>query len=30
MLDPVDFVGLYQRNMEREAAAAQAAAAKPS
>jgi preprotein translocase subunit SecB len=30
MLDPVDFVGLYQQNMERQAAAAEAAPAKPS
>ena len=29
MLDPVDFVGLYRQNMERQAAA-QASAAKPS
>jgi preprotein translocase subunit SecB len=29
MLDPVDFVGLYQQNMQRQAAA-QASAAKPS
>ncbi len=30
MLDPVDFVGLYRQNMERQAAAAQAAQTKPS
>ncbi|MBU6463099.1 MAG: protein-export chaperone SecB [Bradyrhizobium sp.] len=30
MLDPVDFVGLYRQNMERQAAAAQAASGKPS
>ena len=30
MLDPVDFVGLYRQNMERQAAAAQAARVKPS
>jgi preprotein translocase subunit SecB len=30
MLDPVDFVGLYQQNMQRQAAAAQASGAKPS
>ena len=30
MLDPVDFVGLYRQNMERQAAVAQAAQAKPS
>ena len=30
MLDPVDFVGLYRQNMERQAATASAAAAKPS
>jgi preprotein translocase subunit SecB len=30
MLDPVDFVGLYRQNMERQAAAAQASGAKPS
>ncbi len=30
MLDPVDFVGLYRQNMERQAAAAQAAQIKPS
>ena len=30
MLDPVDFVGLYRQNMERQAAAAQAAGIKPS
>jgi preprotein translocase subunit SecB len=30
MLDPVDFVGLYQQNMERQAAAAQADSVKPS
>ena len=30
MLDPVDFVGLYRQNMERQAAAAQAAQVKPS
>jgi len=30
MLDPVDFVGLYRQNMARQAAAAQAAGAKPS
>ena len=30
MLDPVDFVGLYRQNMERQAAAAQATGAKPS
>jgi preprotein translocase subunit SecB len=29
MLDPVDFVGLYRQNMERQAAA-QATPAKPS
>jgi preprotein translocase subunit SecB len=29
MLDPVDFVGLYRQNMERQAAA-QGAQAKPS
>ncbi len=30
MLDPVDFVGLYRQNMERQAAAAQASGVKPS
>ena len=30
MLDPVDFVGLYRQNMERQAAAAQVSGAKPS
>ena len=30
MLDPVDFVGLYRQNMERQAAAQAAAQAKPS
>jgi preprotein translocase subunit SecB len=30
MLDPVDFVGLYRQNMERQAAAQQAAQVKPS
>jgi preprotein translocase subunit SecB len=30
MLDPVDFVGLYRQNMERQAAAQAASAAKPS
>src|SRR5881227_394783 len=30
MLDPVDFVGLYRQNMERQQAAAQATQAKPS
>src|ERR1700676_3240517 len=30
MLDPVDFVGLYRQNMERQAATAQAAQVKPS
>jgi preprotein translocase subunit SecB len=30
MLDPVDFVGLYRQNMERQAAAGQAASVKPS
>ena len=30
MLDPVDFVGLYRQNMERQAAAQAATAAKPS
>jgi preprotein translocase subunit SecB len=30
MLDPVDFVGLYRQNMERQAAAAQAPQIKPS
>jgi preprotein translocase subunit SecB len=30
MLDPVDFVGLYRQNMERQAASAQAAQIKPS
>ena len=30
MLDPVDFVGLYRQNMERQAAAQSASAAKPS
>jgi len=30
MLDPVDFVGLYRQNMERQTAAAQATGAKPS
>lgn len=30
MLDPVDFVGLYRQNMERQAAAAQVAGVKPS
>jgi preprotein translocase subunit SecB len=30
MLDPVDFVGLYRQNMERQAAAQAAAPAKPS
>jgi preprotein translocase subunit SecB len=30
MLDPVDFVGLYQQNMQRQAAAAQVSGAKPS
>jgi preprotein translocase subunit SecB len=30
MLDPVDFVGLYRQNMERQAASAQAAQLKPS
>jgi len=30
MLDPVDFVGLYHQNMQRQAAAAQAAGVKPS
>jgi preprotein translocase subunit SecB len=30
MLDPVDFVGLYRQTLERQAAAAQAAQAKPS
>src|SRR5262249_26763043 len=29
MLDPVDFVGLYQQNMQRQAAAGQASGAKP-
>jgi preprotein translocase subunit SecB len=30
MLDPVDFVGLYRQNMERQAAAEAAAQVKPS
>jgi len=30
MLDPIDFVGLYRQNMERQAAAAQTAQVKPS
>ena len=30
MLDPVDFVGLYRQNMERQAAAQAAPGAKPS
>jgi preprotein translocase subunit SecB len=30
MLDPVDFVGLYRQNMERQTAAAQASQVKPS
>ena len=30
MLDPVDFVGLYQQNMQRQAAAQAASGAKPS
>ena len=30
MLDPVDFVGLYRQNVERQAAAAQASGVKPS
>ena len=30
MLDPVDFVGLYRQNMERQAAASQTGQAKPS
>ena len=30
MLDPVDFVGLYQQNMQRQAAAAQVSGTKPS
>ena len=30
MLDPVDFVGLYRQNMERQAAVQAASAAKPS
>jgi preprotein translocase subunit SecB len=30
MLDPVDFVGLYRQNLERQTAAAQAAQVKPS
>jgi preprotein translocase subunit SecB len=30
MLDPVDFVGLYRQNMERQAAEMQASGAKPS
>jgi preprotein translocase subunit SecB len=30
MLDPVDFVGLYHQNMQRQAAAAQATGVKPS
>ncbi len=30
MLDPVDFVGLYRQNMERQAAEMQAAQIKPS
>ena len=30
MLDPVDFVGLYRQNMERQAAASQTAPVKPS
>jgi preprotein translocase subunit SecB len=30
MLDPVDFVGLYRQNMEREAAAQAVAQTKPS
>jgi preprotein translocase subunit SecB len=30
MIDPVDFVGLYRQNLERQAAAAQAAQVKPS
>jgi len=30
MLDPVDFVGLYRSNMERQAAAQAASGAKPS
>jgi preprotein translocase subunit SecB len=30
MLDPVDFVGLYRQNLERQAATAQAAQVKPS
>jgi preprotein translocase subunit SecB len=30
MLDPVDFVGLYRQNMERQTAAAQATDTKPS
>ncbi len=30
MLDPVDFVGLYRQNLERQAAVAQAAQVKPS
>ena len=29
-LDPVDFVGLYRQNMERQAAAQAASGAKPS
>jgi preprotein translocase subunit SecB len=30
MLDPVDFVGLYRQNMERQAAAQASSQAKPS
>jgi preprotein translocase subunit SecB len=30
MLDPVDFVGLYRQNIERQAAAQAAVQAKPS
>ncbi|MGC2027961.1 protein-export chaperone SecB, partial [Bradyrhizobium sp.] len=30
MLDPVDFVGLYRQNMERQAAQMQASQVKPS
>ena len=30
MLEPVDFVGLYRQNMERQAAAQAASGAKPS
>src|SRR6266704_558331 len=30
MLDPVDFVGLYRQNLERQTAAAQTATVKPS